>query len=60
MRGRAVIQQRSAAGLKALSVGPFKNAKVRVRKDASGADTDLTTLLAALPLAAPSPSREGT
>jgi len=43
-----------ATGLKALSAGPFKNAKVRVRKDASGADTDLTTLLAALPLAAPS------
>lgn len=43
----------AAAALKTLSAGPFKNAKVRVRKDNSGADTDLTTLLAALPLAAP-------
>lgn len=48
-----------AAGLKTLSAGPFKNAKVRMRKDPSGADADLTTLLAALPLAAPPPKRDG-
>lgn len=41
-----------ADAMRALAAGPFKDQKVRVRKS-GGADTDLDTLLAALPLAAP-------